>query len=136
MDNTFELKKGKLVFDDDKIVITDYAKNERRYRLFSSLILLTLGLFYLLKFMKSGEMFTPVFGLLMTTLGLVNLAFEYFKSVQNEIFYKDVKSIRLNRVFFREVLFIRLNNNKTRRVNGIYNTERLVEYMKTISIQE
>ena len=136
MNNTFELKNGKLVFEDAKIVITDNAKYERRYRLFSSFILLALGLSSLMKFMKTGEMSTPVFGLLITTLGFVNLAFEYFKSVQSEIFYKDVKSIRLNRVFFKEVLFIRLNNNKTRRVNGIYNTERLVEYMQTISIQE
>jgi hypothetical protein len=136
MNNTFELKKGKLVFEDAKIVITDNAKNEKRYRLFTSTILLLLGLSYLMKYTHTDERFSLVFGLLMTTTGLVNFAFEYFKSVQSEIFYTNVKSIRLNRVFFKEVLFIRLDNNKTRRVNGIYNTERLVEYMKTISIQE
>lgn len=136
MDNTFELKNGKLVFEDDKIVITDNANQERRYRLYSSFVLLLVGFSFLMKFMKTGEMLSPLFGLLISTVSLLNIAFEYFKSVQSEIFYKDVKSIRLNRVFFTEVLFIRLNNNKTRRVNGIYNTERLVDYMKTISIQE
>jgi hypothetical protein len=136
MNNTFELKKGKLVFEDDKIVITDNAKNEKRYRLFSSSIMLLLGLSFLMKFMKTGETSSLSFGLLIGAAGLVNLAFEYFKSFQSEILFKDVKSIRLNKVFFKEILFIKLNNNKTRRVNGIYNTERLVEYMKTISIQE
>jgi hypothetical protein len=29
MTHTFELKKGKLVFEKDKIVITDLAKNTR-----------------------------------------------------------------------------------------------------------
>jgi hypothetical protein len=136
MNNTFELKKGKLVFEDDKIVITDNAKYEKRYRLFSSCLLLFLGLSFLMDFRKTVDTSFTRLGLLFVAAGLVNLAFEYFKSVQSEISYKEVKSIKLNRIFSRDVLFIKLNNNKTRRVNGIYNAERLVEYMKTISIQE
>jgi hypothetical protein len=136
MNNTFELKQGKLVFAEDKIVISDNASYERRYRLFSTTALLLGGLYFLISFMNRGETLYSLLGFSFVAVSLVKFGFEYFKSVQSEIFYKDVKSIRLNRLFFREVLFIRLNNNKTRRVSGIYNAERLVEYMKTISIQE
>jgi len=136
MKNTFELKRGKLVFEEDKIVITDNAKNEMRYRLFSSSILLLLGLSYLVKFMTTEEKFSLIFGFMMGATGSVNFAFEFFKSVQSEILFKDVKSIKLNRIYFKDVLFIKLNNNKTRRVNGIFNAERLKEYMQTISIPE
>ncbi len=132
MNNTFELKKGKLVFEADKIVITDNAKYEKRYRLFSASLLLLLGLSFLIKFGITHKESTPTFGLLMSAAGLVNFAFEYFKSVQSEISYKDVKSIKLNKIFFSEVLFIRLQNNKTRRVNGIYNAERLAEYIQNM----
>ena len=133
MDNTFELKKGKLVFEEDKIVITDNARYERRYRLISSSILILFGLYELIKYLGKSEMFSFRFGLLMGASGLVNLAFEYFKSSQNEIYYKDVKSLKVNRIFSSDVLFIRMHNNKTRRVNGIYNAERLAEYIQSSS---
>lgn len=136
MNNAFELKNGKLVFGDDKIVITDNAKYEKRYRLFSSCILLFLGISFLVKFGITDKETTPTFGFLLIVAGLVNFAFEYFKSVQSEISYKDVKSIKLNRIYFRDVLFIRLNNNKTRRINGIYNAERLREYIESMIISK
>ncbi len=132
MDNTFELKKGKLVFEEDKIVITDNAKYERWYRLFSSTMLLLLGLSFTVQFMKTGEMSSLRLGLLFVGACLVHYAFELFKSVQTEVFLKEVKSFKMNRVFFRDVLYIKLNNNKTRQVSGIFNTERLEEYFETI----
>jgi len=133
MNNTFELKKGTLVFETDKIVITDNARYEKRYRLISSSILIFFGLYELIKYLGKSEMFSFRFGLLMGASGLVNLAFEYFKSSQSEIFYKDVKSLKVNRIFSSDVLFIRMHNNKTRRVNGIYNAERLAEYIQSSS---
>ena len=132
MNNTFELKKGQLVFEPEKIVITDNARYEKRYRLISSSILIFFGLYELIKYLGKSEMFSFRFGLLMGASGLVNLAFEYFKSSQNEIYYKDVKSLKVNRIFSSDVLFIRMHNNKTRRVNGICNAERLAEYIQTI----
>jgi len=133
MNNTFELKKGTLVFETDKIVITDNARYEKRYRLISSSILIFFGLYELIKYLGKSEMFSFRFGLLMGASGLVNLAFEYFKSSQSEIYYKDVKSLKVNRIFSSDVLFIRMHNNKTRRVNGIYNAERLAEYIQSSS---
>jgi len=133
MNNTFELKKGTLVFEIDKIVITDNARYEKRYRLISSSILIFFGLYELIKYLGKSEMFSFRFGLLMGASGLVNLAFEYFKSSQSEIYYKDVKSLKVNRIFSSDVLFIRMHNNKTRRVNGIYNAERLAEYIQSSS---
>jgi hypothetical protein len=132
MNNTFELKQGKLVFQQDKIIISDNASYEKRYRLVSTSVLLLAGLYILISSVTKGQTFNLMLGFWFVAAGLINLAFEYFKTVQNEISYKDVKSIKLNRIYFRDVLFIRLQNNKTRRVNGIYNAERLKEYIETI----
>jgi hypothetical protein len=133
MNNTFELKKGKLVFEADKIVISDNAGYEKWYRLFSFTMLLFLGISFSVKYLRTGEDSSLRTGLLFTVVSLVNFAFEYFKSSRSEISYKDVKSFKVNRIFSRDVLFIRMHNNKTRRVNGIYNAERLAEYIQSSS---
>lgn len=131
MNNTFELKKGKLVFEEDKIIINDNARYQRRYRLFSAVILLLLGISFLVKYLKTGDMHSLRFVLIIGATGLISFVIAFFSSDQSEIYLKDVKSMKVKRMFFKEFLQIKLNNNKTRQVAGIYNAERLQEYIET-----
>jgi hypothetical protein len=131
MDNTFELKKGRLVFEEDKIIITDNARYQRRYRLFSAVILLSLGILYIVKYLKTGDMHSLRFVLIIGVAGLISFVIAFFSSDQSEIYLKDVKSMKIKRIFFKEFLQIKLTNNKTRQVAGIYNAERLQEYIET-----
>ena len=134
MTNTFELKKGKLVFEEDKILITDNVRYLKRSRLLSSGILILFGLFNLMNFLKHNDIHAQRSGLLVGIAGLIFLVIALLINAQSEIYLKDVKSMKVKRIFFKEYLFIKLANNRTRRVAGIYNAERLEEYIKTISL--
>ncbi len=129
MDNTFELKKGKLVFETDKIVITDNAQYKRRYAIFQSVIALVLAGSFIFKYIKTGEKSSLTFAIFMGLFGLMKLLFELMKSAQSEISFKEVKSMKVKRILLNEFLAIRLNNNKTRQVSGILNAERLEDYI-------
>ena len=131
MNNTFELKTGKLVFEEDKIVITDSAKYQKRSKLLSSGILFLFGSYNLFMHHDSHALWS---GLLILVLSISIFVTALLGNVQNEIFLKDVKYIKIRRILFREFLIIKLVNNRTRQVAGIYNAERLEDYVKTISL--
>lgn len=135
MNNTFELRKGKLVFEDDKIIITDNARYLKRSRLLSSSILFLFGIVNLMNYIKHNDMHAQWSGLLVGVAGLILFVTALLLNVQNEIYLKDVKSMKVRRIFFKEYLTIKLNNNKTRQVAGIYNAERLQEYIETVKHQ-
>jgi len=67
-------------------------------------------------------------------LGVMILISTLLTNAQSEIYLKDVKSMKVKRILFREYFVIKLTNNKTRQVAGIYNAERLEEYIATISL--
>jgi hypothetical protein len=136
MNNTFELKKGKLVFEEDKILITDSARYLKRSRLFSSIFLILLGLFNLMNFIKHNDLHAQWTGMLIGIFGVIFLVTALLMNAESEIFLKDVKSMKVKRIFFREYFVIKLANNKTRQVAGIYNAERLEEYIATISLPD
>ncbi len=132
MNNTFELKKGKLVFEEDKIVISDNAAYIRRSRILPLGILLLLAFARLVRYFKSGDTSSLQFALIFGTIGILILVSEFFKSTQSEILLKEVSSIKIKRSLFREYLVIKFGSNKTRVVTGIFNAERLQEYIATI----
>lgn len=134
MKNTFELKKGSLVFEDDKIIVTDNASYQKRMRLISSGLLVALGIFNLTKYFKIQDTQILLTGLLVVICGLFLIVSALRMSVQSEIYLKDVKSLKVRRVFFREFLYIKLTNNRTRQVAEIFNTDRLREYVETVSL--
>jgi len=136
MNNTFELKKGKLVFEEDKIVISDNARYLKRSRLLSSGILILFGLYNLMNFLKHNDIHAQWSGLLVGIFGLIFLVIALLTNAQSEIYLKDVKTMKVRRIFFKEYLFIKLANNRTRQVAGIYNAERLEEYIKTIALSK
>jgi len=134
MNNTFELKKGKIVFEDDRILITDNARYLKRSRLLSSGILILFGLYNLMNFLKHNDIPGQWSGLLVGIFGLIFLVIALLTNAESEIYLKDVKSMKVKRIFFKEYLVVKLANNRTRQVAGIYNAERLEEYIKTISL--
>jgi len=136
MNSTFELKKGKLVFEDDKIIITDNARYLRRSRLLSSIILCLFGVYNLYIFISHNDIHARWSGSLIEVMGLIFFVIALLTNVQNEIFLKDVKSMKIKRIFFKEFLIIKLVNKRPRQVAGIYNAERLEEYIKTISLPQ
>ena len=133
MNNIFELKTGKLVFEEDKIVITDNAKTFKYSRLFSIAIFLTLSFSNLTDYVRHDKIPALWTGLFLGIVGILMLVFFFLTDTQSEIYLKEVKSMKVRRIFFKEVLRIKLANNLTRQVSGIYNTERLEEYIKTLS---
>ena len=132
MDNTFELKRGKLVFEQDKIVITDDAKRQKRARILSALFLLVMGAYEIYRFTQKSEDQFLRSGLMVIGVGLILIVLALLVNVQNEIDLKEVKSMKIKRIFFKEFLLIKLKNNRTRQVAGIYNAERLETYIQTI----
>jgi len=134
MDNTFELKKGKLVFEADKILISDDVKYQRRMRLISAIFLVGLGIFNIYNYIRTNDEHLLRSGILVGTIGLFFVINAFLVNVQSEIALTDVKSMKLRKIFFREFLVIKLNNGRPRQVAGIYNAERLEEYIKTIPL--
>ncbi len=134
MDNTFELKRGKLVFEQDKIVITDDAKRQKRARILSALFLLVMGAYEIYRFTQRSEDQFLRSGLMVIGVGLILIVLALLVNVQNEIDLKEVKSMKIKHIFFKELLLIKLKNNRTRQVAGIYNAERLETYIQTLSL--
>ena len=134
MTNTFELKKGKLVFEDDKIIITDDAKNRKRMRLLSAGILFCLGIFNFVNYFKTND--TPLLwnGIIVGTAAIILIVTALLVNVQSEINLSEVTSMKIKRFLNREYLIIKVANKRNRQVLGIFNAERLEEYIQTISL--
>lgn len=131
MKNTFELKKGKLIFEDDKIIILDNAFNKKIYIVF--LLVLFLIVFSVITF-TSKEQVSYSFWWLLGIIGLLRLVVELLNSKQSEILLKEVKYLKIKHFLFKEYLIIKLNSHKARVVEGILNIERLKEYITNHSI--
>lgn len=132
MNNNFELKSGSLLFEEGKIIIKDNARYKRRSRLFSSVLVFLIGLFLIYHSLTSGKSSSMRTGLIFSLYSLVLFPLIYFKSAASEINMEDVKSLKIKKFLFREFLVIQLKNNRTRRVDDIYNTDRLQEYLDTM----
>jgi len=91
MDNTFELKRGKLVFEQDKIVITDDAKRQKRARILSALFLLVMGAYEIYRYTQKSEYQFLRSGLMVIGVGLILIVLALLVNVQNEIDLKEVK---------------------------------------------
>lgn len=134
MTNTFELKKGKIVFDEEKLTITDNGKSQKNSKLFSAVIFLFLAGINIYSYQKNVRWQELLTGSLFA-LGTLFMLISYSRmSAASEILLNEIKAIKVQRIFFREYLIIRLKDNKIRRVAEIFNPERLEEYIKTISL--
>jgi hypothetical protein len=134
MKNTFELKKGSLVFEDDKITISDNASYQKRMRLISSGLLVVMGGYNLTKYFETGRTEILFTGSLLLITGLILVISALRMNVQSEILLTDVKSLKVKRVLFKEFLHIKLTSNRTRQVAEIFNADRLREFIETVAL--
>src|SRR5665647_1890247 len=133
MNSTFSLKKGELLFQGDKIIITDNARRQRVQMLFMAGLWVFYGTMSVLRYLKTGDQFLLWTGLFIAIGHFVVFVGFLFRSVQSEISMNEVKSMKLKSRFGNEFLNIKLNNGKVRRVTQIEDTDELQEYLDKIS---
>jgi hypothetical protein len=129
MNNPFELKEGKLVFEEDKIIISDNAKSQRNYWLFLSGLQVLCGVMMVLRFLKNGEQVFLWTGLFLSVVNFVIFVGFLLRSVRSEINLREVKSMKLKENFGNDFLDIKLQSNRIRRVNQISIAQDLREYL-------
>jgi hypothetical protein len=131
MKQTFKLKKGKISFDENSIIIKDHAKKQK----WSLLLILFTGTFYgistLWSYFKSGDQPELWVGLFISLLNLLGLTLWLFRSVRNEISLSEVRSINFNQRFSNQFLDIKLNSNRLRRVTCADNETELKGFIET-----
>ena len=130
MTQTFTLKKGEILFEEDKIIISDKAKIHRYLTLISS------GLWILIAIKKGlnlGHSTDVTLNSVFIILGILNLLLfvvTLFRSTKSIILLDDVKSLKVKKRFSNYYLDIRLKNNRIRRVIQIEDYEELEEYIE------
>jgi len=131
MKQTFKLKKGEIVFDEDKIIIKDDAKKQKWML---SLIFCSgtfSGIMFFLKYFKTGDQFEYRIGLFAGLLNIIGLIILLLRSIKSELSWDEVKSLKPNQRFNNEFLDIRLKNNRLRRVSQVENIEELDQFIET-----
>ncbi|MEI7828429.1 MAG: hypothetical protein WCI31_01595 [Prolixibacteraceae bacterium] len=135
MNSTFALKKGTLVFNDGKIIITDNAKRQKWYRLVTSGMWTFYGALSVLRYFKTGDQYLLWTGLFIGIAHFGIFVAFLFRSVQSEVALKDVKSMKLKSPFGDVFLDIKLNNNRIRRVSQVENEDELQGFIDKISVR-
>ncbi|MCL6101812.1 MAG: hypothetical protein M1292_04890 [Bacteroidetes bacterium] len=129
MRQTFKLKKGEILFDEDKIIIKDDAKMQK----WSSSLITFMGIMILILFFlksyKTGAQFDFWFELIFILLGILLLTILLLRSVKSDIALNEVKSMKIKQVFGNKFLDIKLVNNRLRRVSDIQNAKELEKYV-------
>jgi hypothetical protein len=69
---------------------------------------------------------------MISSIHLVVLIINLFRTHQSEISFDEIKSIKVKERIGRKFLDIKLKNHKLRRVIGVYNKEKLQEYLKAL----
>ncbi len=134
MNQTFELKKGKLVFETDKIVITDDARGQRRLMLYLFGISLFLLIVSVIGYFAKGVPSDTWVGFFTGITLILLIALSSYISVQSEIYLYEVKSIKIRHNFLNKYLEIKLKNKICRMVAGIVDAEVLRDYLETIKL--
>ena len=131
MKQTFRLKKGEIVFEDDKIIIDDDA---RKLKWIVSLMILLPAVYAILTFLKSyktGNQFDFWLGLIFILIGIPILTLLLLRSTKSEISLNEVKSMRIKQKFSNDFLDIKLITNRIRRVSDIGDTDELEKFIET-----
>lgn len=131
MTQTFKFNKAEISFENDKIIISDDAKQQLRRTQFTSGIWVLYGTLSILRFLNTGDQFLLWSGLIIGLGHLVVFVMILFRSTQSEIPLNDIKSIKVKKRFNNSNLDIRLKSNRLRRVLRIEETEELKKYMET-----
>jgi hypothetical protein len=131
MKQTFKLKKGEILFDDDKIIIKDDAKKQK----WMLSLIICFGTIYgietFLKYFKTGDNFDFWYGLIIGLVGILTLILWLLRSVRSELSLDEVKSMKVRQRNGNKFLDINLKNNRLRRVIRVDNETELKEYIET-----
>jgi hypothetical protein len=131
MKQAFKLKKGEVLFDEDKIIIKDDAKKQK----WMLALIICLGTIYgiesFLKYFKTGDNFDFWYGLIIGLVGILTLILWLLRSVRSEISLNEVKSMKVRQRNGNKFLDINLKNNRLRRVIRVDNETELKEYIET-----
>ena len=131
MTQTFKFNKAEISFENDKIIISDDAKQQLRRTQFTSGIWVLYGTLSILRFLNTGDRFLLWSGLIIGLGHLVVFVMILFRSTQSEIPFDEVKSIKVKKRFNNSSLDIRLKSNRLRRVLRIEETDELKKYLET-----
>lgn len=131
MKQTFKLKKGEILFDEDKIFIKDDAKKQK----WMLSLIICFGTIYgigtFLKYFKTGDNFNFWYGLIIGLVGILTLILWLLRSVRSEISLDEVKSMKVRQRNGNKFLDINLKNNRLRRVIRVDNETELKAYIET-----
>ena len=131
MIQTFKFNKAEISFENDKIIISDDAKQQLRRTQFTSAIWVFYGTLSILRYMNTGDQFLLWSGLIIGLGHLVIFIMILFRSTQNEIPNNEIKSIKVKKRFNNSSLDIRLKTNRLRRILKIDETDELKKYIET-----
>jgi hypothetical protein len=131
MIQTFKFNKAEISFENDKIIISDDAKQQLRRTQFTSAIWVFYGTLSILRFLNTGDQFLLWSGLIIGLGHLVVFVMILFRSTQSEIPFDEVKSIKVKKRFNNSSLDIRLKTNRLRRILKIDETNELKKYIET-----
>ena len=131
MIQTFKFNKAEISFENDKIIISDDAKQQLRRTQFTSGIWVFYGTLSILRYMNTGDQFLLWSGLIFGLGHLVVFVMILFRSTQSEIPFDEVKSIKVKKRFNNSSLDIRLKTNRLRRILKIDETDELKKYIET-----
>jgi len=126
---TFNLIKGEITFDSDKIIIVDDAEKQKRLRQTTSIMWTIFGTFSVLRYLKTDDQFLLWTGLIIGIGHLTIFILTLFQTAQSEIPLANVKSIKTRQLSGNKFLDIKLKNNRLRRVKRVENSD-LVKYIE------
>ena len=129
MTQTFTLKKGEILFEEDKIIISDKAKIYRYLTLISSGLWILIAIKKGFKLEQSNDESLYLIFIILGILNLLLFVVTLFRSTKSIILLDDVKSLKVKKRFSNYYLDIRLKNNRIRRVIQIEDYEELEEYI-------
>jgi len=130
MTQTFTLKKGEILFEEDKIIISDKAKIYRYLTLISSGLWILIALKKGFKLEQSNDESLYSIFIIPGILNLLLFVVTLFRSTKSIILSNDIKSLKVKKRFSNYYLDIRLKNNRLRRVIEIEETEEFEEYIE------
>lgn len=131
MNQNFKLNKGEISFENDKIIISDDAKQQLQRTQLTSGIWVFYGTMSILRYMNTGDRFLLWSGLIIGLGHFVIFIMILFRSTQNEIPINEIKSIKIKKRFSNSSLDIRLKTNRLRRILKIDETDELKKYIET-----
>lgn len=121
---TFSLSDGIIEVSDEKLIITDKAKNDRLLLLVTSMITIMLSLSIIYKWFIARETYYLVVGsiLLIPNIGLLWKWYKEFRFVESTIKFSDILKLQIVNIKFSgtKVGLIQLKNLKVRRVKMEY----------------